>query len=213
MAPEKNQIPPSEMLSAIHAQVGQIGQRSEEQARLGGRVEATLRSHTQRFVDLNEAVGRIEGKVVKLDLEVAGLKEDLAQAKSDIADHHDRIVEIERTRYQRPTPRVSLVDAAERVSNSIVPGRQSKADLGILTDTGSFRVQPDVLDKLLAERDAAKILAEDKEAKLARKKLKESVLTAVCIALTLAFLTLLGKVLLAQAQHDPPVLAAPHEGH
>lgn len=207
-------LPPQEMLRAIHTQVSQIAARTEEQAKLGARVEATLLAHTNRFLELNKALGEVGGKVVRLDVRMAQLEGRVDSLHADRAEHAERLEELERTRYQRPTPRVSLVDAAERVTQSIAPGKTTKADLGTELETGSFKVRPEVLDKLLAERDAAKIVAESLEEKANRKKRLEAVRTAVTIVLALAVIGLVFRVLISQAQRTPPEFIPPeHAGH
>ena len=200
----KNQLPPSEMLTAIHEQVSESHKMIRESVAQGTRMEATQALHTRRLVALNDAMGRVETKVATLDLDVISLKSDVLEIRGEQAEHNDRLVELERARYQRPVSRVSIHEAVEKISTSIVPGKTTKEDLGTELDTGSWKVRPDVLDKLLAERDAAKLAQQYTEDRQASKRLREHIVTAVAITAVLAFLGLLAGVLIRAASQEPP---------
>jgi hypothetical protein len=197
--PPPEQIPPIEMLREMGEQVSathrMIGQHVGVQARIEESLATFQKFVAARFLDLNDAIKRVDKRTAALDGDVNDLRGRLdrlhEKVHAEFPEHAQRLTELERTRYQRPGSHVSMNEAVQRVNNSIVPGSTTKQDLGTQMDgTGSFKVQGDVLDKMLAERDAAKIVAESLEAKLVGKRRREAVVTAVAIAATLGFLSL-----------------------
>jgi hypothetical protein len=241
LMPPPDQLPTYEMLRLMGEHVSEthrlVGEQVHSAARLQEALDTFQRFTAARFIDLNEAIKRVDTKVGSLDDEVTELRERFEKlhqtVHSTLPEHAERLTELERSRYQRPGSSVTLTEAVERVNNSIIPGATRKEDLGTELPTGSFKVSPEQLDKLIAERDSAKLaqaaavkkLIEDQknaeellgaqEAKRIGQKRKESVITAVAIAATLAFLSLFLWMLLhaaadrAATEHVQPTLTAP----
>lgn len=172
---------------------------------------ALQRSMDAIFLELTE----VKGSMVELRAELKGDVELVrTELKEEIKGVSARVTILEtrepgKYRVVSPAPEVVPLNVARKVVfDSIRPAEDVKASLK-RGDTGSFKLPEHQLDKLLAERDAAKEAVQALQRQ--RWVLSKLGVVLVCVACALAvgMTGLVLNMLLFQARKTPPALSVP----